>query len=479
MAVYSIYRLTEINAMSENAQGIPELPDLTHPQELINFGKQLLSSFLTLTLLAIALGILIALLSFALNRNETERTSFLSESIKSYSSLLQGFQHSILVLIIITIGFFLCSTLANRYHHWEQARIAQIAASVEGERLEQPAPKIRYVVREPYTDYNYIDGKLVETKKTREANRFLALNRSEIQVKIDQIRNLQSDRNNYRIDFSALYQVTNSLREVQDLFFEVSPPYSYSLLQNLRIEQEGKRLEPANPGNYSFPLRLQPKQSNRFRVTYQAQGAPRWVYNAQGELLSNFRLTVNANFPYADFASGIAPTEIKNESNGTTFTWEFKDNVSVVNPFGVFTATAPVLKTGVLPRLLLLAPGLFLWWLLMLYFSLPMTWRNVAMAGGVFFACLLALTYLSRIVDARLAWSGISLVLLVLVWGLGKNRSASLAAVVCTISGAILPVLGLLIAYSGLILSLAGLLSTIWLVIRNWYGLGRLKRVKE
>jgi uncharacterized RDD family membrane protein YckC len=67
---------------------------------------------------------------------------------------------------------------------------------------------------------------------------------------------------------------------------------------------------------------------------------------------------------------------------------------------------------------------------------------------------------------------------LVLVWGLGKNRSASLAAVVCTISGAILPVLGLLIAYSGLILSLAGLLSTIWLVIRNWYGLGRLKRVK-
>ncbi|WP_446380420.1 hypothetical protein [Coleofasciculus sp. E2-BRE-01] len=36
--------------MNQTAQGIPGLPDLTHPQELIQFGEQLLSSFLTLAL---------------------------------------------------------------------------------------------------------------------------------------------------------------------------------------------------------------------------------------------------------------------------------------------------------------------------------------------------------------------------------------------------------------------------------------------
>ena len=180
-------------------------------------------------------------------------------------------------------------------------------------------------------------------------------------------------------------------------------------------------------------------------------------------------MIVKTTFPYADFASGIAPSETTSEGNGTVFTWIFEDNVSVLNPFGVFTPTSPIRNTGVLPRLLLLSPALFLWWLLLLYLSLPLSWRNVAILGGVFFACLLALTYLSRVMDAKLAWSGISIVLLALVWGLGKNRSSSLAAVVCTISGAILPVLGLLVPYSGLTLSLAGLLSTIWLAVRNWH----------
>jgi hypothetical protein len=54
---------------------------------------------------------------------------------------------------------------------------------------------------------------------------------------------------------------------------------------------------------------------------------------------------------------------------------------------------------------------------------------------------------------------------------LGSNRRVHLAAVICSIAGAILPVLGLLVAYSGLTLSLAGLLSVIWLAVRHWYNL--------
>lgn len=46
---------------------------------------------------------------------------------------------------------------------------------------------------------------------------------------------------------------------------------------------------------------------------------------------------------------------------------------------------------------------------------------------------------------------------------------------ICTISGAILPILGLLVPYSGITLSLAALLSGIWLAVQHWHGLAQEK----
>ncbi len=454
-----------------DAQGIPNLPDLTHPNELIQFGGQLFDSVLILTIIVIALGIVLVVINFSTRRYENNNLNLVQEFISRYLNIVRGWQHGILILIILTIGFFFCSTLANRYHYWEQGRIAEVANTVAGERLEQPAPKVRYEVEEPYSYFTQVGDKVIKVDDTRIDNFYLALTSSEIQVNIEQLRNLQNNRDNYAVDFSGFYEITNTLPETKELFFEVSPPYGYFLLQNLQVEQAGKKLTPKNPGNYSFPLTLESGASERLRVAYKAQGAPRWIYDAGGELISNFRLTVNTDFPNADFASGITPTETKSEGKGKTFVWIFEENVSVQNPFGVFTSTAPMRNTGILPRLLLLAPALLLWWLLLLYLSLPLNWRNMAIASGVFFACILTLTYLSRFIDAQLAWLIISLILLGLVWGLGNNPTSSLAAVICTISGAILPVFALLIPYTGLTLSIAGLLSVIWLVIKNWYGL--------
>ena len=453
--------------MFEQSQGIPNLVDLTHPQELTNFGGQVLTGFLIVILLTLALGITLALITSAVRSNETDWHTFVRGFLGRYANLIELFIQGVLILILLVMGFYLCSTLANRYHHWEQEKISQIAASVSGERIEQVAPKIRYQIEEPYSYDTTVNNQLVRIQDKRKVDRYLAFSSSEIEVKIDQVTNTQDRRNNYLIDFAATYKVTNTLPETQELFFEVSPPYGYSLLQNFRVEKEGKRLEPVNPNTYSFPLRLKPNQSRSFRVAYGCQGASRWIYNAGGELLSNFRLNVRTNFPNADFASGIVPTKTGKEGTGIIFTWLFADNVSVQNPFGVFTATKPILQTGILPRLLLLAPGLFLWWLLLLYLSLPMGGRNVVIAGAVFFACLLALTYLSRIADATLVWGGISALLLILVWGLGNNTRTSLAAIICTIAGAIVPVYALLIPYTGLTLSVAGLLSVIWLTVNN------------
>lgn len=99
-----------------------------------------------------------------------------------------------------------------------------------------------------------------------------------------------------------------------------------------------------------------------------------------------------------------------------------------------------------------------------------MSFKNIAIAASIFFACLLMLTYLSRVINAQLAWTLISIILLILTWGLGASRSASLAAIICTIAGAVLPIFGLLIPFSGLTLSLAGLLCAVWLAVRHWYG---------
>jgi hypothetical protein len=462
--------------MSSTAQGIPGLPDLTHPRELLQFGTQVLQSSLLFVFLVIALGIAIALISFSLRRHTTEQAVFFGEWAMRYSQLLQGLQHLALILILLVVGFFLCSTLSNRYHHWEQAMVAQVVESVAGDKLEQTAPQVRYVTQEPYTYNTQVKGKIVTVKATQPVTRFMTLAGSQIQVKLDQGVDVKGRSSIYRVDYTAEYKVVNQLTDINSFFFEAPPPNGSESLESYKVEHDGTRLQQINPGDYGFPFRLEPGQETTFRVSYQAQAGPRWVYSAGGQFLSKFRLTATANFSPVEFASGIAPKNTTVKGNITQFTWIFDDNVAVKNPFGVFTNTKPIHNTGIIPRLLLLAPAVFLWWILLLYLTLPMSLKNVAIAGAIFFACLLTLTYLGRLINAQLVWVMISLVLLTLAWGLGSNRRTSIGAIVCTITGAVLPVLGLLVPLSGLTLSLAALLSAVWLAIRHWYDLYSLQQ---
>ena len=456
--------------MDQTVQGIPNLPDLTHANELVQFGSQIITLGWQLAMFFAVLGVVMVLVAWANRRSSEAIPPVVQLGVNGYFQVLQKLPHTLLILLLLIGGFFWCSTLANRYHHWEQQKVAQLASTVSGDRLEQPAPRIRYVVEEPYVYYNWVDGRQVRVEETRKVDRFMTLSGSQIDVNINQTRDVQNRKEIYTVDFAAEYQVENKLRGVRDFFFEFRPPYGYTLMQNFKIERDGVRLEQVNPGDYGFPFVLAPGQKSAFRVTFQAQGAPRWVYDAGGESISSFRLTVLANFPKADFASGILPTETKEERGGTRFTWLFEDNVSVRNPFGVFTATEPVRNTGIIPRLLLLAPGVFLWWMMLLYLSVPLSLRDVAIAAGIFFASLLFLTYTSRIIDVKLAWGLISPLFLGMMWGLGTSRKLRIAAFMSTLAGGVLPVWGLIVTYSGLTLSLAGLLSAGWLSVLHWFG---------
>lgn len=451
---------------------IPSIPDLTHPNELIEFASGMIKGLTQLAIFLTAMGVILSLMNWSVKkRGEGISIPLLRTALEQYVKWLQMLPHFILIVLVITSGFFLCSTLANRYHNWEQQRITQIATTVAGERLEQTAPRIRYEIEEPFTDYRYVEGKTIEVKSTRIVSRWMTLAGSKIDVKINQTTSPDTKQWIYSVDFVGDYQVKNQLQGISEFFFEVPPPYGYLLLQDFQVEQNGKPLVQVNPGDYGFAFKLAPGETTNFKVSYQAQGAPRWVYQPGDQLLSNFQLTVLTQFANAEFA-GAVPTVTKEAGENRQLSWVYEGNISVKNPLGVFTATSPVRNTGVIPRLLLLAPGIFLGWIILLYLSLPLTLRDIMIIAGLFFACLLTLTYSSRFIDAKLAWMLISPLLLFAVWGLGNNRQASLVAIICTISGAILPVLGLLVPYSGITLSLAGLLSGIWLAVQHWYKLG-------
>jgi len=454
-------------------EGIPAIPDLTHSQELLQFGQRVIQLSQWVLLLLLGLGLVLGGLNFSYghlggDRGQPagDRPPWLDLDLQTYSQIWRSVRHGLLMLAILTSGFFLCATLANRYHHWEQEKIAKVAGTVAGERVEQVAPQVRYTVEEPYTTITYIDGKPTEVEKKQKVDRFLSPSASQIEVKLGQIPDPATLRLIYQSEVAADYQVTNSLDGTQDFFFEAPPPLGYSLLQDYRVEQNGKPLQPQNQGEYRFPIRLATAESTQFRVTYKAQGAPRWVYSANGRSLSKFRLSILADFANADFASGIVPSEMKQEGQGTRFTWAFAENVSVQNPFGVFTATQRFRNTGMLPRLLLLAPAVLLGWWLLLYLTGSMRLQDCAIAAAVFFAALLCLTYTSRLMDARLAWGFLMPLLLLFGWGLGNQRQARWGTLIVTLSGVVLPVAAFLVPYTGLTLGIAGLISVLWLLGR-------------
>lgn len=427
------------------------------------------------SLLILAVGMLggaIALIAFALRGDAESYRRFVAQWSDRYTQLLRALPHVTLILLLLVASFFLGGTLSRRYHFWERAKVAQIAKSVAGDRMEQRSPRVRYRVQEPYTYTVYVEGRPIEEERLRDIDRYLALSGSNIQVAIEQIPDPQRrGKNVYLTDFLAIYRVQNTLNEVQEFFFEMPPPSQYSLLQNFRVEREGQELAPTALNTYQFSFRLAPGEETEFRVAYRAQGSPRWTYAAYDRLLSNFRLYIEANFPNANFASGIVPTDTRIEGKNTRFTWQFEDNVAVRDPFGVFTATETVKNLGVLPRLLFLSPVILLWWLLLLYLSVSLSLSDTAIATGIFWSWVWALTYLSRVLPAILPWLFLSLGFLALTWGLGRDRSSSLAAVISTLCGAIIPLLAFLVPQTGLTLSLAAILSAVWLAVLHWYHL--------
>ncbi len=445
------------------------LPDFTQPEYLDRIASQLPLSIAIFVVLAIGLTAAMALFNFSL-RNSAVGNVAIGDLMMNSTQLIRGLQKILLVATLLLAGFELCSTLANNQRNWEQARLVKTTPPIATELVQQSSPQVSYTSQEPYVYTTQLDGKLVKVEDKKEVTRQSSVSSSNLLVSIAPALNKAGDGKNYPIDFNGDYQITNSIQTTDRFVFQISPPTGSLLLQNFGVEQDGKKLTRTNPSDYRFPIQIAPGKVSKIHVTYRAQGSPQWVYSAKDGSLANFQMAISTKVPRLNFINGIAPTKVSTNGDRQVFSWAFDKNASVQKPFGV-TVSAPVAaQTGLLPMLLLLAPGILLWWLLLLCFSIPMRLKNIAIAGFVFFAGMFALTYFSRFADPIYAWSGISVGLLLLVWGLGRNNwRISLAAIICTILGAILPVYGFLLGARGVLLSIAAVLSVIWLVARNWY----------
>ena len=447
------------------------LPDFTQPQYLNQIASQLPIGLAIFVVLAIGLAAGMALFNFSLRNYPQQGNVVIGDWMIRSSQLMRGLQQTLLIATILLAGFGLCSTLASRQSNWEQMRVAQTTPTIAGELIRQSSPQVSYTSQEPYVYTTQLEGKLVKVQDKKDITRQSSVSGSNLQISIAPTPNKTSDSNNYLIDFRGDYQITNPIGTTNRFVFQIDPPTGYSLLQNFGVEQNGKRLTATNPGEYRFPLQIAPGSISKVRVNYRAQGSPQWVYSAKDGSLANFRMSISSKVPRLNFVSGIVPTKVTGTGDRQVFTWAFNQNASVQKPFGVAVSAPIAAKTGTLPLLLLLAPGIFLWWVLLLCFSIPMRLQDIAIAGFVFFTGMFALTYFSRIADSLSVWSGISIVLLLLVWGLGRNNwRVSLAAIICTIVGVILPVYGFSIGSRGVLLSITGLLSVMWLAARNWYG---------
>jgi hypothetical protein len=471
-----------VNAVSDT----PEMSSVTSPGQLNAIANGIPLGIILFFAVLLGLGVAIALINFSLKPQQESSVVAMGGWIIRYTDLVKLLQHVAVVSSILIAGIFVCNIVANDYSVWEQNKFPRSAATAQ--QIEQMAPQISYTVKEP--------AKL-ETKEgepptviapEKEIPRFLPVSSSNIQVAINKNRVRGLEKWIYTTDFVGEYEARNITPSNVEFLLKMAPPKGAYIVQSYVVEQDGRRISANSAGEYEYLIQIANNGTTKIKTSYQAQGAPRWLYVTRGELLERFQLAIATNFNNIASASGLMPSYIEKRPKGKTFTWTIPGNATIPYPIGASTPNILPSQVGAIPKVIFYAPGVWLWWLVLLYFSVPLYLKDVLITAGVLAAGVSTLAYAMRLFKTELVgvaatpelvWPVIAVLLLFSAWGLGKDKRTKFAAIACTIAGLIVPVFGLLSIYQGVLLSLAVLLSAFWLVAINWYGWFKFDRVPE
>jgi hypothetical protein len=448
------------------------LPDLTQPTQLqalaLGFGWLLV----LLVGAAIGLGLALAALNFSLKPQQEAAITRFDRWVVEYSKVV-GWLPTVALVALVTVALYLGgSTLAHRYQGWEQERFG--SSSNPTNAIEQVAPQIEYTASEPYTYTTQLEGKVVKVQDNRSVQRTLNPIASNLRLKLGST----NAKDVAEVNFSGEYQIKNTTN-TSGLTFKMAPPQGLGLVQNFTVEKDGQRLAPSAENSYLFPVTISAGNTESVRVSYRGQGSPRWLYRPPSQLLSKLQLVIETNLANVNAIGGLLPSQVENQVNGKVLTWVLGDNAAVNQPLGAGNTFVADRFSGLVPRLLLWTPALWLWWLALLAINQPLRWRDLGASAGAVMAALAALAYASRIIRTELVlpyllpqtlWLGLATLLLVIGVGLARQRRQAIGVALSALVAVVLPAFGLLGAYSGLILAIAGLLSLGWLATPSWYG---------
>lgn len=247
--------------------------------------------------------------------------------------------------------------------------------------------------------------------------------RIDVDLKLDHRRKGLLWYSTYRVGFAGDYIVENLTDEPRDLFFDFSLPSPEAVYDGFSLVVGARTIRPLpiDDGHLSHPFRLEPGASERFRISYAAQGLDDWWYRFGAEVsqVYDFELMMHTDFAAIDFPlNSMAPTDKQQHTTGWTLAWRYGELFTGVN---IGMAMPQKLNPGPwVSKVCFAAPvSLFLFFFLLFVFATLKEIKLHAMhfffLAAAFFSFNLLLAYLVDHVSLYTAFAVSSLVSVFLV----------------------------------------------------------------
>lgn len=448
--------------MSELPAGFAP-PDLTQPQAWFQALGWLASAswwwLVAFASLALALGAL----RWASARQAAPSLGLLDEALGLYALALKRLPLLALALAMVGVAVGLCSSLAARTHHREQAQRAALVQAIPEGRMAQQAPSFGHWAWVEREVVRQINGKATTTVVREQEERHHHLGATEVQAELKRLPDpVHPEQDLFALRYVGLHRLTNPTAQAQSCFVDLPGPEGARVVANLKVALDGQLRSPTQAGGTRYAFDLPAHGSAQLRVAYEAQGLPRWVYDTQGARLSRFKLSIRTDAPQARFASGVAPNQDAWVEGMRQLVWDYPENATISEPVGLFTAVGDLGPSGFGPRWFLLAPALLPLWCLGLACVEALRAKGWLLVGGLFLAAVVGAYALQGLLPLPMAWALPAAGAAWLTGALGREAGGlRVASLLCLV----LPGAALAWGHAAWGLGLSGALAIAWLCL--------------